>query len=321
MSDRKDTVKRAVHFNNPAYMPLSYTLEYQKSDMIFVPVEKQFEGAEGNDSEWGFRWERLMTQYAMGNALPIIHSKEDLLRYAPPIPGAPGRFGPFAEKKAQFGEDRYYVADLVLSGFTIASLLRGIDDYLVELYTDREFSESILDMVFGFETALIPLIAAQGFDAVGFADDWGMQNSTLISPALFHETFLPRYKKLFAVIHGFGMDVYFHTCGMVYDFIGMFIEMGVDILNLGQPSLNGIRRVGEAYAGKVCFALPVSYQTTGVRGTREEIFAEVKEMADFCAQGKAGLIGLVLQRMTMLGATERQSADITDAFETVFGRR
>lgn len=321
MIHRKETVKRAVHFQDPAYMPLSYTLEYQKSDIIFVPVEKHFEGPDANNSEWGFVWERLMTQYAMGNAVPLIHSPEELKRYTAPDPFDKTRFDLFKEKKAEFGEDRYYIADLVLSGFTIASLLRGIDDFLAELYTDREFAESILDVVFGFESALVPLIASKGFDAVGFADDWGMQNATLISPALFREVFLPRYKKLFDLIHCCGMDVYFHCCGMVYDFIGMFVEMGVDALNLGQPSLNGIKRVGEAFSGQICFAFPVSYQTTGVHGTREEIFSEVREMLDYCAKGKAGLIGCVLQRMTMLGATERQSMDITDAFETLFGRR
>ncbi len=114
-------------------------------------------------------------------------------------------------------------------------------------------------------------------------------------------------------------DVYFHCCGNVYPFIQDFIDMGVDILNLGQPNLNGIERVGRQFAGKVCFAFPVSYQSTGVNGTREQILQEVKDIVNYCATPHGGLIGMVLERMTLLGASPSQSVHIREAFETYCG--
>ena len=42
----------------------------------------------------------------------------------------PGRYEGIEDYKSRFGEDRYYIASLGLSGFTIMTLLRGFTDVL-----------------------------------------------------------------------------------------------------------------------------------------------------------------------------------------------
>jgi uroporphyrinogen decarboxylase len=316
---RKETVKRAVHFQNPDYIPLRYTKSDDKADVIIVPAERHFMGPEKDYSEWGFTW-RILNKDLFGQpSEPLIKTWDDLSKIKIPDINDPERFREFKEAKEKFGEDRYYVADLVLTGLTVATFLREFDKVMEDLYLERENIEKLLDIIFDFEASLVPLIAAQGFDCINFADDWGTQQDTIISRDLFVEIFKPRYKKLFKVVHDYGLDVYFHCCGMVYPFIQDFIDMGIDILNLGQPNVNNIKKVGQEFAGKVCFAFPVSYQSTGVHGTREEIFQEVQDIVNYCNTPKGGLIGLVLEKMTLLGATLDQSIYIREAFETYCG--
>lgn len=35
-----------------------------------------------------------------------------------------------------------------------------------------------------------------------------------------------------------------HSCGYILDIVGDFIDVGLDVLNPGQPSLNGIAEKG-----------------------------------------------------------------------------
>jgi uroporphyrinogen decarboxylase len=317
---RKETVKRAVHFQNPAYIPLRYTASDDKADVIIVPVEHHFMGPDNNNSEWGFTWYRVNEELSMGTPIEaLIKTWDDLKNIKIPDANDPERFKEMREAIEKYGNDRYYIADLVLTGFTIVTFLREFDKVMEDLCLERENIEKLLDIVFDFENSLIPLIAAQGFDCINFADDWGTQQDTIISRDMFIEIFKPRYTKQFKLIHDYGMDVYFHCCGMVYPFIQDFIDMGIDILNLGQPTINGIEKVGKEFAGKVCFAFPVSYQSTGVHGTREQIFQEVQDIVKYCNTPKGGLIGLVLERMTLLGGSPNQSINIREAFETYCG--
>jgi uroporphyrinogen decarboxylase len=45
--------------------------------------------------------------------------------------------------------------------------------------------------------------------------------------------------------------------------------------------------------GRVCFVCPVSYQTTAISGTTEEIYADVQTLVDHLGSHNGGLIGYV----------------------------
>lgn len=63
----------------------------------------------------------------------------------------------------------------------------------------------------------------------------------IISPSLWRDFFRPRYKHQFELAHMYGLDVYFHSCGYIYDIIPDLIDIGVDLLNLGQPNSGVIK--------------------------------------------------------------------------------
>jgi uroporphyrinogen-III decarboxylase len=215
------------------------------------------------------------------------------------------------------GDDKYYKANFVLSGFGIMTALRGFSETMEDLCLERENLEKLADKVFGFEEGVIELLKPQGFDAVGFADDWGTQKGLFISPQLWREVFKPRYRRQIELAHNCGLDLYFHSCGYIYDIIPDLIEIGLDILNPGQPNLNNIRRMGELFSGKICFACPVSYQTTGISGSKEEIYREIGELVERLGNRNGGLIGIVPTDIIGLGAKPENIRYMLDAFRAL----
>jgi hypothetical protein len=139
-----------------------------------------------------------------------------------------------------------------------------------------------------------------------------------ISPKLWREIFKPRYKRQIDIAHECGLDVYFHCCGYIYDIMPDFIEIGLDVLNPGQPNINNIQRMGENFSGKMCFACPVSYQTTGISGSKEDIYREVKELVDNLGNQGGGLIGLIPTDIVGLGAKPENAGYMYDAFNTSY---
>ena len=72
-------------------------------------------------------------------------------------------------------------------------------------------------------------------------DDFGTQESLLVSVKMFRELLMPYYKRGFDWVHkNTKMKVLLHTDGAVYPLIPSFIEMGVDCLNPVQINAKGM---------------------------------------------------------------------------------
>lgn len=222
----KERVSRAIRFRSPDRLPvLMFNKDFEESDMLICDVVKHFEGENQDSSEYGFVWESQ--DGTMGQPRDsIIREWEDFDGYQFPDPDRPDRFDQALQKMEQYGRDKYYIASLSLSGFTVMTFLRGFEDTLCDLYMEPESLSQLADGVFGFEEEIIRRCAGKGFSAVGFFDDWGTQNNLIISAETWRTFFKPRYQKQFDLCHSLGMDVYFHCCGYIHDLIGDFIEPG-----------------------------------------------------------------------------------------------
>jgi uroporphyrinogen decarboxylase len=313
----KELVRKAIEFRGPERIPVSYPYDLRISDIVNVEVVRNYLGPDGSLSEWGFEWEKLDGALTMGQPkVQVIAEWPDLDTYRAPDPSEPSRFDAMRKTRAELGDDKYYKANFVLSGFGIMTSLRGFAPLMEDLYLDRDEVERLADVVFGFEEEVIRRLKPQGFDAVGLADDWGSQESLFISPDLWREIFKPRYKRQIDLAHEQGLDVYFHCCGYIFDIIPDFIEIGLDILNPGQPDINGIERMGKAFSGTMCFACPVSYQTTGIAGSREDIRREAKLLIDSLGDKRGGLIGIVPTDLVGLGADSENPRRMLEAFRS-----
>ncbi len=170
---------------------------------------------------------------------------EDLDRYAWPDPSAGRRVEGLAERARDYGGE--YA--LVLEGtretvFGLASWLRGLDRFYMDLVMHRDFVEALLDRLVDFWKRCMDFVhgvIGEYVDVVKVADDLGTQRGLLISPQTYREIVKPRQAELYRYIRElFGCRLLLHCDGAVREIIPDFIEMGVDALNPVQPGVEGM---------------------------------------------------------------------------------
>ena len=313
--NRREIVLRAIERRSPPRVPLHYgNRDFEYSDTVGVG----FGSPEGyvpptpETSEWGFIWERL--DGTMGQPIaPPLGNWGNLARYTPPDPAAPGRLAGL-DKAIAAADGKLVKFGLGITGFNQATFLRGFESFLEDLYLDRGRAEQVLDLVVDFESEMIRRGCTHAIDVVSFGDDWGTQNGLILSPDLWREVFRPRYEKQFAIAHKAGKKVWFHSCGDVSSIIGDMIDIGVDVLELLQPDLLGVRWLSREFGGRVCFCCSVDHQRVAISGSREELFAYTRMLRDELGKFDGGFIAYI-EDYACLGMSEQNYQWIRQAFQ------
>ena len=221
----------------------------------------------------------------------IIDNWKMLKSFTPPSANDIGKYKHikgFIEKY----KDKYKVFGLGITGFNIVTFIRSFEITLIDFYEAKENIIKLSDIVFDYECNVLKNLYKYDIDAVAFYDDWGTQNALMINSNLWREVFKNRYKKQFDIIHNMGKDVYFHSCGNIYDIIDDLIEIGVDVFNFNQPEVYGLDKL-KKYSQKVCFNGPVDLQKKAINGTKEQIYNYTKDLILNLSTEKGGYIGYV----------------------------
>jgi uroporphyrinogen decarboxylase len=122
-------------------------------------------------------------------------------------------------------------------------------------------------------------------DAIGMSEDYGSQQSLLISPRHWREFIKPRLGRLVGRIRGAGKQAYIHSCGHVLPLIGDLVEIGVTMLQPLQPEAMDIFEVKRRFGKDLCLMGGISTQHTLHRGSVEDVTGEVRECLDRMAAG------------------------------------
>ncbi len=323
--DRYEIVKKAIEFDFPERVPIASFKLDPDADNCLIDYGKLGFGAKcwedwrGVRDEWGCIWERTEKDN-MGQVK--IHPLKDwqaIKDYKIPNPGDGKRFANL-ENILKKAAGKYVMLNLPFTLFERMQYLHGFTELLEDFYLHPEEVHELAERVLAFQIGIVKgLERFKGrVHGVWMTDDWGTQNSTIIGLPLWREFFKPRYKKLFTIIHNMGMHAWLHSCGKVNDFVGEFIDLGLDVINFGQPSLVGIEEIGDKFAGKICFANFVDVQTTLVSGTLDEIRAEAKLLIEKWGTLKGGFIGVDVDYESIDVSKERRDVMIK-AFKE-FGR-
>jgi len=319
MSTPKSIVDQAIAFDGPPRIPIWFiNCDQTEGDVLMYHLSLGREGdGSGNDwdwscNEWGYRLEK-MNDGTMG------HPKESFLpdwqsadKLSPPKIREQERIAGLPQFHARC-EDRYRLASLDLSGFTVYMLLRGFENAMEDPFLEPERFARLLDMIFDFECDLIRLAARHGFHGIHFADDWATQRGMMISPDSWRELFKPRYQRQFSLAHELGLHVWFHCCGNFTLIAEDFHEIGVDVLNISQPNVFDIGSITSKLRGRQCFLLPISYQTVSITGTVEDIYKEAERLYQLLGTSRGGFIGYV-EEYSSMGMSQRNYRACAEAF-------
>lgn len=320
MVSRKDVVIQAIGFKAPERVPVLYiNRDQQDGDVIMYHLSLGDPGSEPSGSmfgwsvnEWGYKLESS-DDGTMG--YPVKPPYADMSA-AGNLEMPPLREHERMAAAPEFFErcgDRYRLASLDLSGYTVYQLLRGFENSMEDLIAAPDQFARLMGLIMDWECELMRMAARHGFDGIHFADDWGTQNGLVISPGMWRRLFKPRYQRQFACAHELGLHVWFHCCGNITQICPDFHEIGVDVMNISQPNVVDIDEVGRRLRGKQCFMLPISYQSVSIQGTPAEILEEARRLYERLGTADGGFIGYV-EEYGCMGMSEANYQACGEAF-------
>ncbi len=301
----KELVTRTIHFEGPERLP--FTGSMAETDFsgdtvaIFPDVGMKWWLGGGGTDEWGTYWEVRQGHRDMGQTRNmVLDDLENLMALKIPDALAPSRYSGWVDVLRHAEEENKYV--VCCNGpclFERAHFLHGFENTLVDIMTRPEITIDFLRHIGRYHLDTIRYISDNFPGRIhGYrcTDDWGTQNSGMISPSLFRKIFQPVYRDIFDCAHKAGIDVWMHSCGQIYEIIPLLMEAGMDVINLMQPNIFPIENLS-VFRGKLCFEMCADAQTTLVEGNKKILADEIQRLLDACCAENGGFIEVKLDRM------------------------
>ncbi len=227
---------------------------------------------------------------------------EAIKNYALPAPDQPERVEGLRDLALAYRSQGKVV---VLKGFCaglveMGERLRGMENFLCDFLTAPDVVEEMLDRLLEIKIRFWDMALdhlGEVIDIVHEADDFGTQESQLISPEKYRELVKPRERELFGFLRkkldetkasGEQRYILFHSCGNIRPILPDFIELGIDIINPVHTTVPEM----EPHALKKDFGADLSFWGGGVdtqgvlpSGTPEEVREDVRKNIEALAPG------------------------------------
>ena len=212
-----------------------------------------------------------------------------------PDAGDPLRFEGLREKALKFrAEGKIVMTKGLCAGlFEMHQRVRGMENAMLDPMLYPVNSDLLIgklaNLKIEFWDALLNKIG-DVVDILGEGDDYGTQESQLISPDQFQEYYKPHFTRILDHIKKKSpkIKILFHSCGNVRPIIPDLIEMGVDILNPVHINASGM----EPHQLKKDFGKSLVFWGGGIDtqqvlpgGSEQEIMNHVKANLDALAPG------------------------------------
>ncbi len=304
----EEIVRRTIEFECPPRLPLWQNSDPELPDDVFCSREMDrgkngwfFDNAVVDD--WGCGWEVTETKNMGQVVTHPLQNWSKLDSYRPPNPRNPFYFSRLDNDFAKAG-DRYVVVTSHFNLFERLYMLHGFNETLMDLCMEPDKTRRLIAMILEFKLAHFRELHKRfgsRVNALFLTDDWGTQEATFISRDMFREFFLEPYKIMAGTIHELGYQMILHSCGKINDFMPLFIEAGIDALNIMQPRCYGIGEIGRLGAGKIAFVTSADIQKTLPSGDPEKVKEEVKLLLEHWNTSKGGLVAFNSGEADVLG--------------------
>lgn len=174
--------------------------------------------------------------------------------------------------------DKFVFSGACPRPFEQLQFIRGTENLLMDLMDMPEKMEIFLKQMHEFYCQLLEAWAQTDIDGLRFMDDWGSQNSLLISPKMWREIFKPMYKDYINIAKKYNKKIFMHSDGNTLEIIPELIEIGLDALN-AQIFCIGLENL-KPYAGQLTFWGEIDRQHLLVKGSKEEIEQAVGQVKE-----------------------------------------
>jgi uroporphyrinogen decarboxylase len=252
--------------------------------------------------EWGVRWLRPpgghyydMVEHPLASA-----TMEALDSYSWPDPFDSGRIRGVYEEAKELREATGCAIEAGLVGlWETVWFLVGLETWLLALSENPEFVEALLDRVLGvlrdMHGAYLDRVGSL-LDVVTVWDDYGTQDSTLISPAMWRRLVKPRLAELVATIkEKTPAPVAIHSCGSLGPILDDLVDVGIDVLNPIQVSARGMdpSELKSRYGRRLTFWGAIDTQHVLPHGNPAEVAGAIYQTIQALAPGGGYILAAV----------------------------
>jgi uroporphyrinogen decarboxylase len=284
----RQVVSRTIRFQGadrlPFDFPEPYGTDFASVGMSPSPDHRPSQGVD----EWGAVWKNIgVCNLGQVKDFPLRDWSE-FDRLSVPDIREPRRWENLEGARGRAG-DRFLLA----SGISIyerVHFIRGLENTWLDIHSAPERLGELIDILVEMNLYAIERYAEAGADGYIFCDDWGLQNSLMISPDAWRAIWKPRYARIYAAAHDAGLLTFLHSCGYIVDILNDLIEVGLDVVHMDQQQNMGLALLGERFGGRITFFSPVDIQNTMVNGTLDDIRAYCRDMFRLLGRSEGGFI-------------------------------
>ena len=203
-----------------------------------------------------------------------IRTRDDLARMELPDPRSDELYRELEEFVA--GKEEFALFVVTRMGFFPAVLSMGMERFFVGIHDDRAFVEEVMDRYTDWTAAVAERVCRMGIDVFVSTDDLAWKQGPMISPAVFGELVMPRFRR---VAEKVTKPWILHSDGNIVPLIEEFASLGISGLHALEPEALDIREVKRRWGKRLCLVGNVSLVTLG-RGSPEEVEAEARGLIE-----------------------------------------
>ena len=284
----KENVKASLDFTGCEWLPHDFP-EPWGTDIIFVKMQPSPDDRPANGvDEWGAGWENIGV-CKLGEVKQFPYKDGwDFEHMTVPDVTLPKRWEGLKDIRSRY-PDKFLLGEGI-SLYERIHFIRGLEETWCDIYEAPDSLKRMLDILLEMNLKAVEKYHELDIDGLFMTDDWGLQNSLIISPEKWREIWKPYYARLFATLHEKQMYMVLHSCGYIVDILDDLIEIGLDAVHMDQQENMGLENLGKRFAGKLNFFAPVDIQHTMLSENLEDIRAYCREMAKQFLTAKGGFI-------------------------------
>jgi uroporphyrinogen decarboxylase len=288
------TLDIPVHYTDNFYEDVTYRISANElrtamgSDVVITgasvadgyKIEPDAEGHWFNEYRMKMRQGDIYVE-VVGYPLEHAQTKADISSYTFPDPDAPGRYRD-AESLVKRYHDEYLVfGDIELTVFSLAHQLVGLEKLLVDMMMEAEYVIPLFQACADFQTEVGLRLIDRGVDTIWFGDDFGTQQSLIMSPEIFRFQLKPIYTEMIDRFKAKKADIIpiLHCDGAVSELLMDIHEIGFEVFNPVQPDVPGHlpRDLKDQVGHLMSFWGAIDQQDLLPNGTDEELERDIIE--------------------------------------------
>ena len=263
---------------------------HSKPYSCLIPTRAEFDSPNTFTDRFGIKCRVTDTSWPLGMAINPREADEELLEILRNAEVTDDDVREIKEAVEEAG-DEIAVFGSVRGTFGFLFILLGLEHMAEVIYEDPDLLVELIEAADAFWTKLGLKLIEAGCDALYVANDMGMNERTLISPAHLREFFLPSFQKQVATWKAAGGRVLLHSCGNVNAILEDLADAGIDAINNIQVRAGmNLAEVKSRIGDRVTIVGNVDATGIMCQSDKTLIDAAIKEVVDTAGQDGALII-------------------------------